>query len=300
MYDKVKFWIDANVVSRQEIAQLCERLNLSQDSDKYIGNLCLRVHNGSISGCGSFSKFIYGDNLHTIDRLETEAVVNALCDVIGCDISRARVTQLEFGTNFHLSQPVGNYLNLLGSSPRTKRIEEAINDSSPQTITYRPNGKQGYFRHKLYDKGAEAGVKGNILRYELRFTTRIARYLKIKGGITLSTLYDSHFYDYMQQRYYDFYDSIKKMNDVTINSEAINTVGDGFETFVAMLINETNPNRIEEYLAELKRLGVYDDPKYYSRLKAKLNAIAERKAATSTSELIDELNTEIQKLYDSG
>ncbi|MFR9543521.1 MAG: phage/plasmid replication protein [Rikenellaceae bacterium] len=289
-YDRVKFWVDAGAVSRRELASISDRLNLLLDKDRaYIGNICMMAHNGSISGCGSLTKFIHGENLHSITQDETEAVVNALSDAVGVDISNARVTQLEYGANFEMSHPIAEYLDLLGSAPYTKRMETA----QGETLTYQTKSKRGNYSHVFYDKGAEMGVDGNILRYELRYRREIAKTLKRKGGITLQTLYDSRFCDEMKQRYYDFYNSIKKMNDVTINTETIKTVNDGFESLVAILLNEATPNRIEEHIADLKRQGVYSDPKYYTRLKSKLNAIAQRTGITTSTELITELSNEV-------
>lgn len=290
--DRVKFWIDVGAVDRGDLNAIIDRLNLNNNKHReYIGNICMMAHrNGSISGCGSLTKFIHGDNLQSITQDETEACVNALSDVVGVDISNARVTQLEYGTNYELSHPVADYLNLLGSAPYTKRIETA----QGETLMYQSKGKRGNFSHIFYDKGAEMGIDGNYLRYELRYWRELAKYLRAKDGITLRTLYDSQFCDEMQHRYYDFYNSIKKMSEVNINTETIRTVNDGFESLIAMLLNESAPNRIEQHIAELKRLGVYEDPKYYSRLKTKLNTIAQRKGITTSTELITELDNEIK------
>lgn len=293
MYDRVKFWIDVGAINRVEMGQISDRLHLNEQS-AYLNNICVKSHNGSISGCGSLAKYFADNNLYTINREETEAIVEALSSDMGVNITGARITQMEFGTNFYLSSPISEYLNLFGSAPYSKRRETAVNCSSLETLSYQSNSKKRYFNHVLYDKGAEMGIDDNILRYELRYMRDISRYLKIKGGITLKTLYDRDFYDYMLNRYWTFYESIKKMSNVTISTESIKTVGDGVETLVAMLLNETTPNRIEQYINQLKLLQVYDDPKYYTRLKVKLNSIANRKGATENKDLIAELDREIR------
>ena len=65
-YERVKFWVDVCAVSRRELASISDRLNLLLDKDRaYIGNVCMMAHNGTISGCGSLTKFIHGENLHS-------------------------------------------------------------------------------------------------------------------------------------------------------------------------------------------------------------------------------------------
>ncbi len=295
MYDKIKICIDARAVGKSDMESICDRFYLQEVGDaNYISNLCIKRHTNSISITGSFTKFMYGDNLHTIGIAETEAIVETLSEISGCDISNARVVQLEFGTNFYLQEPISNYLKLLDASPTAIRVEGAKNDKRLETLYYYSKGKNTRFKHRFYDKGAEMGINGNILRYELNYTKRIATELKIVGGITLSTLHNINFYSYMLKRYCEFYCAITKKRDMKIAPNSIKKVSDGYEAFVSMLINNTSPNCIEEFIDKLKSDGVYKDPKYYTRLKNKLKKASQCEMTTSTKQLIEELDMRVE------
>lgn len=47
----------------------------------------------------------------------------------------------------------------------------------------------------------------------------------------------------------------------------IKNVKDGFDVFVARLISQSGQANIDGYINELKEAGVYDNRKYYTRLK---------------------------------
>lgn len=300
-YDKVKFYLDIEAVGKDVFRSLCDRLNqISKDGRCYIGSVFFKQHERSISGCGSFSKFINGSSLLSISLDETEAVINALSDALGVDLSSARVTQLEFGATYKLQNPIADYLDILGAAPYTKRIET----SGGETISYTPRSRaksgkgrdlRPAYSHTFYNKGAEMGLDERYLRYELKFNRELSRKLKMKGGVTLKTLCDSQFYGYMCRLYSDFYNSIKKRKEMKLAKENIKTVGDGSDALFAELLNESAPDRIEKHIARMKREDTYKDQTYYSKLKSKLNGIAQRRDITTSSELTLELDGAIAK-----
>lgn len=295
MYDRVKFWIDAGTAGATAYENVMQRLNLNRTYDKYRAeNIVFTKLPNSIAVNGSFTKFLQGDNLNTINRTDTECVVNALCDICKCDIKTSRVSQFEYGATYTMNDDVSKYLDLLDAAPYTKRIEGARTVAGAETLKYQATNKRKTFEHHLYNKGAEMGIEGNYLRYEVRYLRDIARQLKYRGGIMLETLYDPTFYNSIQGRYYDFYNSIKKLNPMTVNPDNIKTVKGAVMALFSELLNNSDPNKIGQYLDTLKERKVFSDPKYYTRLKQQLHEVLQSYDKTAECDLLNELEVKIK------
>ena len=63
--------------------------------------------------------------------------------------------------------------------------------------------------------------------------------------------------------------------------------------FVARLISQTDQSQIGGFLDELKEAEVFDDRKYYTRLKNKIQEISTKANITVSDELMRELDDEI-------
>ena len=74
----------------------------------------------------------------------------------------------------------------------------------------------------------------------------------------------------------------------------IKTPTDAFEVFLARLISETDPSKIDGFLDELKAAGVFADRKNYSRLKNKIQEVATKANITISDDLIKELDDEVK------
>ena len=74
----------------------------------------------------------------------------------------------------------------------------------------------------------------------------------------------------------------------------IKTPDDGFRLLISELLNETDPQRITDFLSRLKEAKAYRDNKSYSRLKHKIQEVMEIASATKVDELIEELNDDIK------
>ena len=295
MYDRVKFWIDTGTAGTAAYNGIIERLNLCEVYDKHRAeNIVFTKLPNSIAVNGSFTKFLQGDNLNTINRTDTECVVNALCDICECDITSARVSQFEYGATYEMRENVDKYLNLLDAAPYTKRIEGARTAAGTETLKYQATNKRKTFEHHLYNKGVEMGIEGNYLRYEVRYLRDVARQLKHRGGICLETLYNPTFYNSMQGRYYDFYNSIKKLNPMTINTDDIKTEKGAVMALFSELLNNSDPDKIGQYLDLLKRNNVFKDRSKYTRVKQQLYKIAQDNNKGDKCGLLEELKAKIK------
>ena len=74
----------------------------------------------------------------------------------------------------------------------------------------------------------------------------------------------------------------------------IKTVSDAINTLMARLLSQTDKAQIVAFLDELRAAQVFNDSKYYTRLKNKINEIATKSDFVVTDELIRELDNDIK------
>lgn len=259
------------------------------------------VYMGGISVVGSLAKFLYPNNIYPLDRHTTAQAVEKLSDSLHMQMDDARVTGLEFGRVFVMSQPVECYLSKLGNMPKLLRYHFDVG-----TLYYKTRDKRQPKVFAFYDKQADAKVKGmalpsgledaNLLKYEMRLNGRLPQQLGVPD-VTASTLSEASFYRLLVERYQESYFSIHKSNNYKMGDMGkIKTVSDAFNMLVAQLINQSGQDRITEFLEALRQARVFDDRKNYTRLKKKIQEIAEKAGASVPDELIKELDDEIKNV----
>lgn len=306
MYDKLKIWA-ARTRATPDIGKFLD--NAKDKIDHATGEirtfgsldgLKVSVFTGGISIIGSLSKYLYSNNIYPLDRHSTAEAVEKLSDNLHLNISDAKVTGLEFGTQFVMRHKPEDYIRKLGEMPRLQRYHFEVG-----TLYYKPRGKQQPKVFVFYDKKADAVAKGmtlpdglsdaNLLKYEMRFNQRLPQQLGVPE-VTALTLSDKEFYRQMVRRYQDCYFSISKQNQVKTNiMNEIKTVSDAYDVLVARLINQSDQTLITAYLEELKEAKTFEDRKSYTRLKKKIQDVA-AKAELGSDELVKELDNEIKNV----
>ena len=305
-YDKIKIWIDRTIVGDQypTIANYLD--SAKQETDLQTGEmktygsiegLKVSVYTGGLSVIGSYPKFLYGSNVYPLNRHTTAQALEKLGDTLHLQVSEADVTEIEFGANYLMKHPVAEYLSKLGTMPRLDRLQVATN-----SLRYGGKGKQQRKVYAFYDKIADAAAEGmdypedlkNLLRYEMRLKRRLPFLLSVPE-VKASTLIEPDFYRLMVRHYQESYFSISKLNQIKTDvMSEIKTPTDAFDVFVARLISETDPSKIDGFLDELKTAGVFSDRKNYSRLKSKIQEVATKANITISDDLIKELDDEVK------
>lgn len=308
MYDKIKLWIDRAVIGRHfpiiapVLEDAKEQTDLATGETRTfgsVGGLKVSIYTGGISIIGSLPKFIYGNNVCLFDRHSTQRAIEKLSDIFHLKITDADVTGIEFGTNFLMKHKVTDYLSKLGEMPRLSRYH-----FEPSTLYYKGRGKNTPKVFAFYDKLSEAEAKGmdypsgvsgeNLLRYEMRLTGRLKSQLGV-ADLQASTLYDRTFYRKLVKLYQNSYYSISKNVQLKDNAMSeIKTVSDAINTLMARLLSQTDKAQIVAFLDELRAAQVFNDSKYYTRLKNKINEIATKSDFVVTDELIRELDNDIK------
>lgn len=310
MYDKVKFFVDRSIIGSQytNITNHLEKAKVETDQTTgetrtkgTMNGLSIGVLGGGVFVEGSLPKYHYGSNIYPLDREGTKECIEMIGDTLGINMSGADVVGIEFGTTFMMQYKVSAYLAKLGEMSRLQRY-----NFNADTLYYKGSGKVQPRVYTFYDKLADCKAKHlpypidfedkNLLRYEMRLKGRLAYQLGVPE-VKASTLYDRQFYRELVRRYQDSYFSISKINELNPNAmKEIKNVSDAFNIFVARLLSQTEqPQRqIDTFINEIKAAGVFEDKKYYTRLKDKLNDIVTKDNITISNELIKELDDAIK------
>lgn len=309
MYDKVKLWINREDMAGafSAIPNLLTKATEQTDREtgefKVFGSLDalkVSVFCSGISIIGSLSKYYYPDSIYPLDRHTAKQAIVKLSDALQCDITKANVTGLEFGTVLLLSHPVREYLARLGAMP----YPFSRYHFEPETLYYRTRSREQPITYAFYDKILEAKKSGlfiptglesqNLLKYEIRFNRRLPKQLKV-SEVKASTLTDKTFYKMLLERWQKSYFNIDRQTKIKTEIMCnIQTVSDAYSVFVAKLLAGTNKDVVEDFLQELKGSKVFKNRSDYNRLKNKIRHVSTKAGVTVSDELVRELDDAVK------
>lgn len=307
MYDKIKLFYP-RTRETPDVSKLLDKAK--EQIDHETGEVCtfgcleglkVSIYTGGISIVGSLAKYLYPNNIYPLDRHTTAQAIEKLSDSLHLYLDGAKVTSMEFGTQFVMIHPIESYLSKLGDMPKLLRYH-----FDAGSLYYKPRGKQQSKVFAFYDKRADAAAKemtlpigfadANLLKYEMRLNGRLPQQLGVPD-VTASTLSEKSFYQMMVKRYQDNYFAISKQNQIRTDvMSEIKTVSDAFDVFVARLISQSDQSQIAGYLEELRDADVFPDKKYYTRLKKKLQEVATKAGLSVSDELVKELDDEVKNI----
>ena len=242
---------------------------------------------------GSLCKWYLGDNLQTMGRKDTEKAVEKLSDLLHLPMDKAQVTRIDVSQNFIMKHPPSVYLNHLGALKGATRLEE------PNTLYYR---KQGYglcFYDKVREQKAkkeplpELYADRNILRYEQRYTGRLAKHLGVPE-VRASMLYDEAFYIDLLNRWRDNYKAIQKINDIQLNFECMRNRKDLNRMGVLSLVESVGGlNAMLNQITEAQQQGKLTRKQAFDLRQAVNDACAVKDGLVVENEAIAELSKKI-------
>lgn len=171
---------------------------------------------------GSLCKWYLGNNFQTMGRGDTQKAIEALSEALHLDMSKATVTRLDIAQNMIMKHPPEVYLNHLGLLKYATRLQE------PSGLYYKQtNGRLCFYDKNREQKSNKEPIPElykdrNVLRFEQRYSQRIAAQLKI-GKVTGALLYDEAFYIDLLNRWKETYKAIQKINDIQLNLGVMRT-----------------------------------------------------------------------------
>lgn len=258
-----------------------------------VGDYRVSVQESGISLQGSLAKFFMPSNLYTLTRAGTGEALEKMSDLLHIDIFfTARVTRVDISTILPTARPPADYYRYLGQKPYYKRLQAARD-----TLYYLTSKEAICF----YDKQREARAKGavvppnlegqNLLRYEVRYLTRIGKQLNMGAPLYAGNLIQEQMYYSLIQRWGQEFKSINKLKDMnsTTNTTLPTTPKEAKEELFKRLLAEEGQGAIDAFISDLKAKRAFQDPKYYSRLRADLNKTLQGRGTAGESELMKEL-----------
>ena len=244
---------------------------------------------------GSLCKWYLGDNFQAMGRKDTKRALEKLSDALHLPLDKASVTRLDIAQNFIVRYPIDIYFNHLGLLKNATRLVE------PNGIYYNKTG----LRIAFYDKNREQKNKReavpelyegrNVLRYEQRYTQRVARQLnvlEVKGAM----LYDEAFYITLLNKWRDSYKDIQKINDISLNFQAMKTKQDLYKMGVLSLIEQVGGqiNMIDQ-VAEAQKQGILTRKQAYDIRQVINDACNLKNGLTMKNEAIAELDKKVNE-----
>lgn len=241
----------------------------------------------------SLCKWYLGDNLKSMGRGDVQRAIEKMSDELHLPMSLAAVTRLDVACNFIMQHPIDVYINHLGVLAWAKRLLE------PSGLYYSKRDERLCF----YDKNREQRARGeaipelyrgrNVLRYEQRFTHRLAHVLKVPA-VTGATLYDEAFYIAVLKRWRDTYNAISKINDIQLNYKAMRGK-QGLYRFGVLALTEMAGGEVAllAQIDEARKRGELTTKQAHDMRQAVKQACKEREGLAVKSEAIDELNKKI-------
>ena len=261
-----------------------------------VGNLKVSLNRFQVKvKDGSLCKFFLGDNFKTMGRKDTQRAIEKLSDVLHLPMSKAAVTRLDVAQNFCTRYPPDVYFNHLGMLKYATRLQE------PNGIYYSQTGG----RLAFYDKNREQKTKRepipelydgrNVLRYEQRYTQRLARQFDV-SEVTGGLLYDEAFYIGLLNRWRDTYKQIQKINDVVYNFQAMKTKQQFYRMGVLSLVEQVG-GQVEmiAQISEAQKRGELTKKQAYDLRQTIIDVCKVREGLTMKSDVIQELDEKVNE-----
>lgn len=171
----------------------------------------------------------------------------------------------------------------------------------PNGIYYRQTGGRLCF----YNKNREQKSHGepipelyegrNVLRYEQRYTNRIASQFKV-SEVTGAMLYEEAFYIGLLNRWNKAYNAIQKINDVSLNFQAMRTKQQLYKMGVLSLIKQTGGQiQMIAQINEAQKRGELSKKQAYDLRKTIKEACEIKDGLTVPNEAIQELDKKVSE-----
>lgn len=242
---------------------------------------------------GSLCKWFLGDNFKTMGRSDTQKAIEKLSDILHLPMDKASVTRLDVAQNFITMHPPEVYFNHLGELRYTERLLQPsglyYKGSNLSLCFYDKNKEQKSHRRPIPDLYQNR----NVLRYEQRYTSRVASQMGV-SEVTGALLYDEAFYQEVLNRWRAKYEAIQKVNDISLNFEAMKTKQQLYKMGVLSIVQMAGgAMKMYEQIREAQNQGKLTKKQAFDLRKTVKDALEVREGLTVQNEAIKELNKKV-------
>lgn len=300
MYDTIGFYLQQSEAYKCLHLLSNQRENIKNETGEIIctgtlENLRLKINGEHLSISGSIPKYLFGNNLESLTRKDTQTAIEKLSDILHLPIKDSKVFRLDLGANILVKEPLQNYYSCLGFLPRFSRDQFGNN----KTLSYKTTQKILVFYDKLKEarkskvKIPEFYQDHPLLRYELRFLKRVSESLKV-SEIKAEDLYKESSYIKTIDLWKQYYFSIPKINSIKLTNEALTMVNvKDFEKQLALIGLKTIGEQEIFQLLENSKSEI--DKMTFSRLKKKVTELLKQPELTEPNEAIKELDSKVNQ-----
>lgn len=302
MFDTVNLWLPIDKAGCFDYLKTMQHLSNITEHTKddgqvyvsgYLKNYKVNISGQAVSLKGSLAKYFLPDNFNTLTRSDSARAFEMMADELCLPIQKAKVNRIDFAQNFLMNFKPEAYYNFLGESQYYNRHPQA------KSLYYTNGLRQKVF----YNKIAEGKAKGislpdvwngqNVLRYEMRFTSRLPRQFN-QAEITASSLSDEKFYITIFDKWFKEYEAINKLHSINFNLADMNSPKDFWKQINLMAVNMIGQDKIMQEIENLRHQKAFEKPEYYSRLKREIKELCKTPEMTASSDLMAELDKKIK------
>ena len=249
----------------------------------------VRVKNGSLC------KWMLGDNYQSMGRGDVQRAVERLSDTLHLPMERAIITRLDVGVSIPMKHPTGCYFNHLGVLNYATRLQQPSSlyyyrhSQAERLCFYDKNREQRDHREPIPDLYRDC----NVLRYEQRYMARLPHLLGVEK-VAAAMLYDERFYISLLNRWREAYQAIRKINEITLNFQAMKTKRD-LQTMGVLVLVEQWGGEVETiaHIKEAQKRGDLTSKQAFDLRQAVKDACKIREGMTAPSEAITEVDKKI-------
>lgn len=303
MYDNLSLWLPFDESTMREetkkrILPLLSNYEVHSPENKSeyhtgkILNLKTAIFETGVSIKGSICKSLLGDNFQTLTRQDTQRAIEKLEDTLKIPLKEAKVTKIEFGQNFIVSNPVESYFTFLGDSNHYTRLLQ------PNTIYFQNSLRKKVFYNKVVEGKSKKGIlppiwaNKHVLRYELALLSRLPKQFNT-AQIKTKNLYSESFYTGMVDKWANEYKNINKLIEPQFNYSTMKQPKDFFNQLLSQKLSEIGQPQLMQIIEDMKSKNVFPHKEYYSRLKSEIRKMCNTKNEDQSPELIKELDKKI-------
>ena len=250
---------------------------------------------------GSLCKYYLGDNFKTLGRRDTQEAIGKLSDTLHLPIDSATVSSIDVAQNFIVKQPVQVYYNHFGELKYAGRSPVTNGEGEIETLYYYKSKGVLVFYDKIKEQQSkkqpipELYQNRNVLRYEQRYKSRLPNVFHVER-VTASMLYSEKFYIDLLNSWRDSYYAIKKINDITINIEAMKGKKDLYTLGVLSLIEKAGGElAMMTQIEEAQKSGKIDKKRAYDFRQVVKAACSEKVGISAQNECILELDRKVKE-----
>jgi len=250
---------------------------------------------------GSLCKYYLGDNFKTLGRSEAQQAIEKLSDTLHLPIDKAKINRIDVAQNFIVKHPAQVYCNYLGMLKDSTRSEVGNGRGGIETLYYRKRLGVLAFYNKIKEQTdkrqpiPDLYQNRNVLRYEQRHTSRLPQTFNVER-VTAQMLFDENFYIKVIDEWKSNYLNIDKINDISLNFEAMKGKKDLQKMGVLALVQMRGGklNILNEINAALK-MGTLTKKQAYD-MRAEVDEACKLNAGlTVKSDAIAELDKKVKE-----